>query len=934
MSLDQPEVTGKFQPNPYPTGKVLSFDPGSFRAFADHVREQHDKLNSGDTSHSWEILTEVSNVPLYTLGSQGRFFHPDFGLIKARYVQFANCDPTLNPGSPYGLVKSQNKFNWLATNRLELSQPNLCLGLGGSYAVPTDGQFGWVVFSGANIQSVPFVSSLVPEKLKQISWLASGQTGYSDDATFGLLFAESSFHLVSAGSWLIRPGGVYITCEELLAGVSDSLAQKISNLENRLDELLNGPINNRIGQIETKLNEVSNTYDAALDVLQARVASINDGDVFASLQNAINLTAQYANAAQTAASNSDTLQQQSYINAQATNISEQQAKIWRDETEVFVQSATIFSNSALINSNNATLQAVAAQGFATSASESAAAAESFSILAASSGGSRLNDNSSFAAWPVSNAIPDGWVANNGTYTRGVGIVSPNSLIITSNAGQDGGFARTLVGSTWPPRLVDTAGLNNKYFVVGGKVKLLSGALTASGILLALCNVNGVVLSFLGVNFATDVDTRGLVNGVGVVGATYTFSKVVRVNQPACDRLLVYAVGHDTTLGSITAANSIEFYETYVRDATDSEIETQVAIPAIEASIISESSARVSGDNALATSVTSLTAAVNGNSGNITTLQTVQGTHTGNLTVLNAKYSVKLDVNGKATGFELNDDGSTTQFAVNADNFRISKSGATDKVVFDLDTVNDRLQLRADLYLGTGKIVWQSGSVMMVAGTGFGTANQFLLWAGPITTINAANESSAIFYIKTNGDAYFGGSLTAGSLRNATSTSSLASNASVTLGPYGSNGGSIEVIVSYSYKSTTVKNYPATSQGLIDFNNDAAANNAVDQGDGSFAGSFATSASVTVTLTRDSPSAGLVATLTVNGGTISWFGIQPIVGDSSGSSTRTFNCGGSQTYTDMLLSTSGRTYTALITSRTIGTGTTTNEQRVSIISTED
>src|SRR5690606_19072397 len=105
-------------------------------------------------------------------------------------------------------------------------------------------------------------------------------------------------------------------------------------------------------------------------------------------------------------------------------------------------------------------------------------------------------------------------------------------------------------------------------------------------------------------------------------------------------------------------------------------------------------------------------------------------------------------------------------------------------------------LNADMNVGTGKIIWDNGAYMKVAGVGFGTHNQFIEWFGPKMPISACNEANAVYYLKADGSAYFGGSLHAGVLFNSISTSSLSSSAQVTLGPYGSNGGIIKVVLSY------------------------------------------------------------------------------------------------------------------------------------------
>lgn len=104
-------------------------------------------------------------------------------------------------------------------------------------------------------------------------------------------------------------------------------------------------------------------------------------------------------------------------------------------------------------------------------------------------------------------------------------------------------------------------------------------------------------------------------------------------------------------------------------------------------------------------------------------------------------------------------------------------------------------------LTNSRILFNTGTVMMVIGLGFGTSNQFLLWFGPTrSNVNQCSEANAIFYLRKDGAAYFGGSLSAGVLRNAGQTTNTAPNAEITVGPFGSNGKPITVAWSYSWNA--------------------------------------------------------------------------------------------------------------------------------------
>jgi hypothetical protein len=89
-----------------------------------------------------------------------------------------------------------------------------------------------------------------------------------------------------------------------------------------------------------------------------------------------------------------------------------------------------------------------------------------------------------------------------------------------------------------------------------------------------------------------------------------------------------------------------------------------------AAILSEETARISGDSALASSITTLTATVGGHTGSITTLSSVQASLVADVAVIEANWGVSVNVDGHITGINLNNDGDTGVFAILADEFYI------------------------------------------------------------------------------------------------------------------------------------------------------------------------------------------------------------------------------------------------------------------------
>ncbi|WP_249405678.1 hypothetical protein [Stenotrophomonas sp. CFBP 13718] len=98
-------------------------------------------------------------------------------------------------------------------------------------------------------------------------------------------------------------------------------------------------------------------------------------------------------------------------------------------------------------------------------------------------------------------------------------------------------------------------------------------------------------------------------------------------------------------------------------------------------------------------------------------------------------------------------------------------------------------------------VTRSGGYMQVHGKPFGTTGDLMHYIGIGSDPNAASKANGIFWIDNKGNAYFGGSLSAGTLRNAVQTTSTAGNAEIINGPFSTLGRQKSVVVSYSLRKT-------------------------------------------------------------------------------------------------------------------------------------
>lgn len=323
-------------------------------------------------------------------------------------------------------------------------------------------------------------------------------------------------------------------------------------------------------------------------------------------------------------------------------------------------------------------------------------------------------------------------------------------------------------------------------------------------------------------------------------------------------------------------------------------------------------------------------------GDLATLTTTVGENTATLVTygesidgLEARGGIRFDINGRVSGVGVTATADTTKMTPVVDAFEL----------VDPDTGFAYLTADEDgLRLQNGKIVMDNGTYMQVTGTGFGTASQFIQWFGPTRAINLCDEASALSYLKTNGDAYFGGSLSAGVIRNSARTTDITNAATITIGPFGTNGEPILVVTSYGLISGQTIAYPATTAGLDDWEEAVTLWGATATGTNPNRAVNATKAiSCSIIVETDGPlgaSSSPFSTLTISGGTETLVGTAPIVGDSDGVLVYTRTISGSVTATDNSGGTANRTFIATLTTRTDAVLGTIQSQTISLTATEE
>ncbi|PJK02814.1 hypothetical protein CO615_02315 [Lysobacteraceae bacterium NML75-0749] len=106
--------------------------------------------------------------------------------------------------------------------------------------------------------------------------------------------------------------------------------------------------------------------------------------------------------------------------------------------------------------------------------------------------------------------------------------------------------------------------------------------------------------------------------------------------------------------------------------------------------------------------------------------------------------------------------------------------------------------------------WQDGylriyatTVQMILGASFGADNDLVFYYGPNVGAAQARKNNATIWFDKLGGAYFGGTLSAGTLKNGAKSTQVSAAASVETGPFGTNGRPKSVVCSFDYDNSGI-----------------------------------------------------------------------------------------------------------------------------------
>lgn len=174
-----------------------------------------------------------------------------------------------------------------------------------------------------------------------------------------------------------------------------------------------------------------------------------------------------------------------------------------------------------------------------------------------------------------------------------------------------------------------------------------------------------------------------------------------------------------------------------------------------------------------------------------------------LATTQAAWQVVANVGQLTSAIGMVNDGITSKVYVQATQFVVTNSNMS---VLSQPFVIENGEVRINnAYIGmlqNKTLIQREAGYLYVLGTGFGENNQFIEWYGvDVGDISNCSKANAITYRTNTGDAYFGGSLSAGVLKNGAqnTTIGLFSVGSIALevGSFSTNGKSKTVVVSYN-----------------------------------------------------------------------------------------------------------------------------------------
>jgi hypothetical protein len=232
------------------------------------LREQHNLTQAGDTTFPYQLTLASHSIQHYKLGSVGRFYHPDYGVLQARYVQFSGMIVVDTPHCPVGLFKNADALDWIVTNDYEKSNPDLVVGISAPWILPVNADYGWVIVDGPILQQVSneSIDFAIGEPLV---WSASGKvSNIASGKILGRRVAKTTAPNLLAGSmWVRTESFSEAQINALITNSTRSLLNELQALERQIALLPSAAV------LRTLQRTVTSLRTALTNEASARIAS-------------------------------------------------------------------------------------------------------------------------------------------------------------------------------------------------------------------------------------------------------------------------------------------------------------------------------------------------------------------------------------------------------------------------------------------------------------------------------------------------------------------------------------------------------------------------------------------------------------------------------------------------------------------------------------
>lgn len=190
--------------NPYPAS-FIAVDPDEQQRI---IREQHNSTQAGDSTFDFGLLLRPTPDQLYTLGSLGKFYHDDYGMIHARYVRIDSWVEVDAQGCPVGRLAESPEVDWLVTNDFSKSSPDLAMGFTFFGTTPKAGEYGWMVVDGANPAMVLPSTAILPAPDTPYTWTGTGTIGIGTSGKIvGRRWGPALLATIPQGTLYVRTEG-------------------------------------------------------------------------------------------------------------------------------------------------------------------------------------------------------------------------------------------------------------------------------------------------------------------------------------------------------------------------------------------------------------------------------------------------------------------------------------------------------------------------------------------------------------------------------------------------------------------------------------------------------------------------------------------------------------------------------------------------------